>query len=174
MISLQLLAVLIACGAIFVTSLFLDISAVINAIKFGYNIVTGIFFAFVGIAFYFILRVAGIFETQKEIKDFLFYEMKESLESNRFTFLNPEAVKKINALIKLSDPIGETYYIVVNDDYKTLHHVSPGGLGVTIDQSSIRFMQDNFFSVDDLVNYINSRTRHKVDKYELIFDGLPD
>jgi hypothetical protein len=176
--NLQLFVVLVSVVALFIASFFFNAPAVFNSIadffELGVQVLMGVLFTIVGACFYFILRVAGIFETQKEIQDFLFYEIKEALESNKFTYLQPDAIRKINALIKLSDHMGDSYYIVVNDDLKTLHFVTPSGCWVNVTQSSIRFLQDSFVDVDDLVNYINNSTRHRVTKYELIFDALPE
>lgn len=175
--SLQLLAVLILLIVIFVASFFFNVTALISAansfFEFGWNLATVILVAIVGAVFYFLIRVAGILESQKEIKDFLFYEIKDALEESRISFIESGLISKINALLKFVDQNGESYYIIVNDDFRTLHQVTPSGLTVDITRYSMRFLQDNFVDEQDLVNYINTRTRHRVTKCEPIFDTLP-
>lgn len=174
----QILSVILALVLVCIASFFINLGPVINALDevltLGVNVVTGILMAIVGGMFYILIRIAGLFSSDKVVEDFVFYDIKEALEANKFTHLDIGAIKKINALLRLTDESGDGYYIIVNDDFRTVHGVSPCGLMVAINQNSIRFMQNSFLNEQDLVNYINSRTRQKVTKFELIVDSIEE
>lgn len=139
----------------------------------GVNAVVALCLVLVGGIFYFLLKISSIFDEHRELKEFIFYEVKAALEDNRFTC--PEgSINKINALIKLVDGTGETFFILVNDDMKTLHSVSLAGLYVHVNKSSIRFLQESFVDEADLISYITANTHYKVGKWDLINDNLND
>lgn len=174
--NIQLFAVIAVMVLVVIASFFININyaihSVANALDTSWLVVSCVIFTLIGAAFYFLARVAGIFESRKEIQDFLFYEIKEALEESRFTYMSPGFIMEINGLVKMEDGEGESFFVIVNNDFKTLHQVTPAGMAVNITQYSIRFLQDNFVDENDLINYINTRTRHRVTKFEPIFDTL--
>lgn len=114
-----------------------------------------------------------VIHIKREIADnneYLFKDIKKMIDEGRIEYqdLMLEG-SSVCALLKLKTEGRDLYGLVVNGNYKTVHLVDINGLNVMVRNYKISFMQEKFFSIQDLINYINHRTKFNV-KLHFVFE----
>ena len=116
----------------------------------------------IGGVFYLALKIANLFQDSEEIKEYVFYEIKNLLDQKLISYHPALNIVSLNALLKVEDDSSINYYVVVNHDYRTIFKVHISNADITIDKAHLKFFNDELKTLPQLLAYVNTQTCLKI------------